>query len=69
MSESALAHTIEQLGELAAACSGFDPVAYAIEFSRRIDQTFPAQHPERARAIALAKGAGYLGADRTVAQA
>jgi hypothetical protein len=69
MSESALAFTIEQLGEQAAACTGFDQIAYAIEFTRRVDQLFPRYHPERLRAVELAKPAGYLVTDPAVEQA
>jgi len=61
MSESALQFTIEQLGDEAVACTGFDPVAYAIEFTRRVEQRFPLTHPDRVQAIQLAKHAGYLG--------
>jgi len=66
MSESALQCTIEQLGDEAVACTGFDQVAYAIEFTRRIDQRFPLSHPDRSQAIHLAKQAGYLGELRGV---
>ena len=69
MSESALQFTIEQLGEQAVACTGFDQVAYVIEFTRRVDQNFPVGHPQRDRAIQLATHAGYIGHGSAVAVA
>ena len=69
MCESALQSTIEQLADEAVAYTGFDKVAYAIEFTRRVDQRFPVSHPQRFQALQLAKHAGYFAADWVMVEA
>ena len=64
MTKTALQFAIEQLGDEAVAFTGCDQRAFAIEFSRRFDQRFPAAHPDRSAALKLAVRAGYV--ERTV---
>jgi hypothetical protein len=69
MSEITLASIIERLGDEAVACSGYDKVGYAIEFTRRVDQMFPVGHPDRFNAVQLAVPAGYLAGDWVLVEA
>jgi len=69
MPEFILHFTIEQLGDEAVACTGFDQIANAIEFTRRVDQKFPVGHPQRDRAVQHAKHSGYISRKRAVAEA